>query len=151
MSGTPAPTGYWCEVRAEGLVYGTGATVPYVLGTFATPSPVLALRWLRAEARRIANRLDPDPHHSPWARPFPSAPHPPVPDCPTQLRTWAADPQWHRIARAHLTTSHPLHATFPDADCTYTLSAHPVRLPTHPAHRRTPPRRSLYILTPTPP
>ncbi|GAB3972960.1 hypothetical protein GCM10028832_29740 [Streptomyces sparsus] len=61
----PRPTaGYWCEVRAEGEVHGTGETVPYVLGTLKMISLKLALRWLRIEAERLADRLDPDPERS---------------------------------------------------------------------------------------
>lgn len=50
---------YWCEVLAEGEVYGTRESVPYILGTFQTISPKLALRWLQSEAERIADRPGP--------------------------------------------------------------------------------------------
>ncbi|GAB3951752.1 hypothetical protein [Streptomyces sparsus] len=130
MNGTTEPADYRCEVRAEGLVYGTGETVPYVLGTFRTISPVLALRWLRAEALRIADRLDPDPQHSAWVRPFMRLPSVPLPDCPTGLRVWAADQGGQREARRHIRSGRLLSATFSDADCTYTLSVLPVLLPT---------------------
>lgn len=135
MNGKPEPSGYWAEVRAEGPVYGTGEVVSYVLGTFQTISPVLALRWLRGEARRIADRLDPDPADYPafgrrfWATECASVP---VPDCPTELRAWAGDPAEEREARKHIKDGHPLFVTVPDTDCTYILSVWPVRLSAEP-------------------
>ncbi|MEE1929255.1 hypothetical protein V1J52_13885 [Streptomyces sp. TRM 70351] len=129
MTGYPEPSGYWCDVRAEGFVYGTGESVPYVLGTFPTISPVLALRWLRSQALRIADRLDPDPQRSAWVRPFMRRPSVPAPDCPTGLRAWVAEPDGERMARAHVKAGHPLCVAFPDEDCTYTLSVWPVHLP----------------------
>ncbi len=159
MSGRPVPAGYRCEVLAEGLVYGTGETAPYVLGTFQTISPVLALRWLRGEARRIADRLDPDPQRSAWVRPTMRRAVVPVPDCPAELRAWAAGPEGPRAAREHLKAGHPLFAAFTDEDCTYTLSAWPVRLPADEpdqvppepaAHRTGGPSHSLYVLAAVP-
>ncbi|MER6527607.1 hypothetical protein [Streptomyces sp. NPDC001508] len=134
MNSRPEPAGYWAEVRAEGPVYGTGETVQYVLGTFQSISPVLVLRWLRGEARRVADRLDPDPadypafDRWPWAIELDSVP---VPDCLTELRVWADDPDEERAAREHIKGGHPLFIKVPDADCTYTLSVWPVRLPAH--------------------
>ncbi|WP_405671371.1 hypothetical protein [Streptomyces sp. NBC_01530] len=122
------PSGYWAEVRAEGRVYGMGETVPYVLGTFESISPVLVLRWLRGEALRIAERLDPDPAHSRWFPARTECEAAPVHDAPTELRTWAADPEEEREARGHIKGGHPLFVTASDADCTYTLSVWPVRL-----------------------
>ncbi|WP_340558593.1 hypothetical protein [Streptomyces sp. GSL17-111] len=127
MSGPPSPATYRCAVLAEGLVYGTGTSAPYILGAFHTLSPVLALRWLRAQALRIADRLDPDPHRTAWVRPFMRMPTVPAPDAPTLLRAWAAASAGRGPAREHLKAGRPLSATFPDADCTYTLSIHPAR------------------------
>ncbi|MFJ6724605.1 hypothetical protein ACIQPQ_06755 [Streptomyces sp. NPDC091281] len=92
------------------------------MSTSRSISPVLAIRWLRGEALRIADRLDPDPSHSPWLKRTPT----PEPDAPTTLRTWANDPTTERRARDHLKNGHPLHVTAPDPDCTYTLSVWPV-------------------------
>ncbi|MFJ6568539.1 hypothetical protein ACIQNU_14035 [Streptomyces sp. NPDC091292] len=130
MNCRPEPEGYWSEVRGEGPVYGTGESVRHVLGTFASISPILTLRWLRGEARRIADRLDPDPTEATWVRPTMRKATTPVPDCPTELRAWAADPDRQRAARDHIKAGHPLCATFRDTDCTYTFSACPIRLPT---------------------
>ncbi|WP_432137496.1 MULTISPECIES: hypothetical protein [unclassified Streptomyces] len=129
MNDRPDPAGYWAEVRAEGPVYGTGETVPYVLGTTQSISPVLVLRWLRGEALRIADRLDPDPHRSAWVQPTMRAATVPVPDCPAELRMWATAPDEQREAREHIKGGHPLFVKVPDTDCTYTRSVWPVRLP----------------------
>ncbi|MER5495961.1 MULTISPECIES: hypothetical protein [unclassified Streptomyces] len=104
------PGGYLCEAVAEGPVYGTGQTARYVLGTFRTISPVLALRWLGGQALWIVDRLDPDPARSAWVRP-----------------AWYRDRNGQRAAHAHLKDGHPLLVVVPDADCTYSLSAHPER------------------------
>ncbi|MGW3951183.1 hypothetical protein ACWEKM_09620 [Streptomyces sp. NPDC004752] len=119
---------YWCEVLAEGEVYGTREVVPYVLGTFQTISPKLALRWLRGQAERIADRLDPDPARSPWFVPTECAAVP-VPDAPTELRVWATDPQEERAARDQLREGAPLSVVIPDSGCRYTLTVWPVTLP----------------------
>jgi hypothetical protein len=98
--------GYRCEVLAEGLVYGADETVRYVLGTFRTISPVLALRWLGGQALWIADRLDLD-HLA-------------------ELRAWYEDRECQRAAHAHIKSGAPLLVVVPDTDCTYTLSARSV-------------------------
>lgn len=131
-SGKPQPAGYRAEVRAEGPVYGTRETAQYVLGTFQSFSPVLVIRWLRGEARRIADRLDPDPFRSPWI-PIPtSCEAQPDQDAPTELRTWATSPEEEHDAREHIKGGHPLFVTATDPDCTYTLSVWPVRMSAEP-------------------
>ncbi|MGW7353968.1 hypothetical protein [Streptomyces sp. NPDC054784] len=118
---------YCAEVRAQGPVYGTGEYAEYVVATCRTLSPVLALRWLRGQAVRVADLLDPDPTTSPWVRPgMRTDTTTPVPDCPTELRAWAADLTAQYEARRQLRDGFPLLATFPDTDCTYTLSVWPV-------------------------
>ncbi|MFF8383616.1 hypothetical protein [Streptomyces kanasensis] len=128
MNGGTVPAGYRSEVLAEGPVYGTGRVVRYVLGAFRTISPVLALRWLRGEALRIADRLDPDPSRSAWVRPAVRVVSVPVPDCPARLRAWATAPDRQRAARERIKNGHPLSVEVPDVDCAYILSAWPVRL-----------------------
>ncbi|MFF2849549.1 hypothetical protein ACFVT5_24915 [Streptomyces sp. NPDC058001] len=114
---------YRSEVHAEGPVYGTGHTAHHILGTHHTISPVLALRWLSGQALHIANRLDPDPAHSPWLPPAARQATATGPDCPTELRTWAEDRHRQRVARERIKAGHPLFVVVPDADCTYTLLA----------------------------
>ncbi|MCS0637038.1 hypothetical protein NX801_15475 [Streptomyces sp. LP05-1] len=111
---------------AEGLVYGTGRTTRYVLGTWWTLSPVLALRWLGGQALRIADRLDPEPGvPGGWVTEGMRRPVVPVPDCPTELRVWAGDVDEQRFARKCLRAGRPLVVAVPDADCRYTLSIRP--------------------------
>ncbi|MGW4203019.1 hypothetical protein [Streptomyces sp. NPDC004726] len=69
---TPADTpagarSYRAEVPAEGVVSGSGQRVRVVLDAFASPYPRRALRWMRGQALRLANGLDPDPATGPIA------------------------------------------------------------------------------------
>ncbi|MER5891213.1 hypothetical protein ABT160_46025 [Streptomyces sp. NPDC001941] len=134
MTSQLEPAGYWCEALAEGVVYGTHETVPYVLGTFQTISPKLALRWLQGEAARIADRLDPDPEHSAWAQPWMRVIPTPLPDSPTQLRCWASDPEGEHAAREQLRDGAPLSLVIPDIGCSYIFTAWPVNIPAPTTH-----------------
>ncbi|MGX2995185.1 hypothetical protein JNUCC64_12955 [Streptomyces sp. JNUCC 64] len=94
MSQPPEPSPrYLAEVVAEwSSVYGDWDT-RMVLGTFTSPYPGRALRWLRRQAVRIADGLDPDPDVGPIHPdalneiPFPDHEFPG--DAPTRLRAWA--------------------------------------------------------------
>ncbi|MEU9707453.1 hypothetical protein AB0E21_02370 [Streptomyces sp. NPDC047967] len=134
MTGKAEPAGYRAEVRADGPVYGTGESAQYVLGTYQTFSPVLALRWLRGEALRIADRLDPDPRRSNWVQWTMFVQVAPVPDCPDELRLWA-DEFDEPTARKQIKSGHPLFERFPDTDCAYSLSVWPVPLPANGPHQ----------------
>ncbi|MEU2667646.1 hypothetical protein ABZ622_02075 [Streptomyces sp. NPDC007164] len=105
-NGLPEQVSYQCAAVAEGLVYGTGGTARYVLGTFRTISPVLALRWLGGQALWIVDRLGLDDHLA-------------------ELRAWYEDRESQRAAHAHIKSGAPLLVVVPDADCTYTLSVRP--------------------------
>lgn len=130
LSSAGIPTrAYWCEVRAEGEVFGTRETVPYVLGTFRTISPKFALRWLQGEAERIADRLDPDPERSAWVQPWMRVDTVLVPDCPTELRFWSLNPEEHHAARDQLRDGAPLSVVVPDRGCRFTLTVWPVAVP----------------------
>jgi hypothetical protein len=51
----PLPdTGYWCEALAYGLHDGQS----FSLGATGTPTPRLALRWLRDRTRNVLDQLD---------------------------------------------------------------------------------------------
>ncbi|TSB19392.1 hypothetical protein [Streptomyces benahoarensis] len=132
-------TGYFAEVRCEGRPFGSSVTASHVLGTFRTISPVLAVRWLRGQARYLAERLDPDPERAPWAGPVGRAVATEAPDSPADLRAWAADPAEEHAARDHLKRGGPLFVTVQDTDGRYTLSVWPVRSPADvrpPLHHR---------------
>ena len=119
---------YWCEVFAEGQVYGTGETAAFVMGTFGSISPKLALRWLRGQAARIANGLDPDPEQATWAESWMRVDSP-APDCPTALRTWIGDLGEQQAARAQLADGAPLSVVVADGECRFTLIIWPVAVP----------------------
>ncbi|MFD9563152.1 hypothetical protein [Streptomyces sp. NPDC059994] len=137
QSGTATPAGYWCEVLAEGEVYGTRERVPYVLGTYPAPSVRLALRWLQGQARRIADRLDPDPDRFAWVESWMRVDPVPVPDCPAELRFWADDPTEHQEACDQLSEGAPLSVVIPDNGCRYTLTVWPVTVTVPPPESST--------------
>ncbi|MEU6012778.1 hypothetical protein ABZ826_01585 [Streptomyces sp. NPDC047515] len=110
MNGQPELTSYQCEALAEGIGCGTDETARYVLGTFRTISPVLALRWLGGQALWIVDRLGLDPHLGHLA----------------ELRAWYEDRESQRAAHAHIKSGAPLLVVVPDTDCIYTLSVRSV-------------------------
>ncbi|MEU0387833.1 hypothetical protein [Streptomyces chartreusis] len=81
---------FLCHVTAYGVCDGRRIGVP--LGTYRAPTLALALWWLRDRASWIAQRLDPQPdaEHLPPGALVPVAET--VPDVPTLLRAWCADP-----------------------------------------------------------
>ncbi|MDQ0753641.1 hypothetical protein QF034_007872 [Streptomyces africanus] len=88
---------FLCHVTAYGVCDGRRIGVP--LGTYRAPTLALALWWLRDRASWIAQRLDPRPdaEHLPPGALVPVAET--VPDVPTLLRAWCADPgQQERVA-----------------------------------------------------
>ncbi|GHA75621.1 hypothetical protein ACIQRS_06355 [Streptomyces termitum] len=126
MSGEARPLAYRAEIRAEGLVAGTGCSAPWLLGCYQTLSPVLALRWLQNEVVRLASRLDPDPAQSPWAPPTTLREAAPAPDAPAELRVWATDPKERRAAWERVRADEPFFTVVPDVDCVYGLSVWPL-------------------------
>ena len=129
MTDHTGQVGYWCTVLAEGFPYGAGETVPYVLSTFHTTSPILALRWLQDQGCRIADRLDPDPERSTWVQPWMRTDMVPVPDCPAELRFWATSPKECQSACDQLEAGAPLSVVIPDSGCHYTFAAWAVAVP----------------------
>ncbi|MFD5188892.1 hypothetical protein ACFWMU_12240 [Streptomyces sp. NPDC058357] len=143
MNGAAAPGGYRCEALA--VEFFGGEMARYVLGTFRTVSPVLALRWLGAQALWIADRIGadpdsdpdadsdaeagfgpwPDPARSAWVQPLTRLPVGSTADRPAELRAWYEDRQSQRAAQAHIKSGNPFLVVVPDTDCTYTLSVHP--------------------------
>jgi hypothetical protein len=118
---------YWAEVHADGPMVGTHRE-RFSLGTFSSPYPGRVLRWLRAQALRIADGLDPDPGTAacPLAlRPDPAAPVRHLGDAPTELRDWASGDGRRLEARRVLADGRPF--LFVSADYTgwYALIAWP--------------------------
>ncbi|MEU9847461.1 hypothetical protein [Streptomyces sp. NPDC047985] len=126
-------------------------TGPFLAGTYAgdsrttvqlggalVGSPRLALRWLRGQAVRITNGLDPKPG-TPWIPPYvlrpgqppllaPTRPPATVPafDAPTELRAWAADDERQTVALQHLAPGREFEFVARDEACWYGLTARPL-------------------------
>ncbi|MEV7084719.1 hypothetical protein AB0O07_02250 [Streptomyces sp. NPDC093085] len=134
---------YQVTVLGEGPVNGTWARV--VLATRETVSPDDALLFLRRQARRIANGLDPGPC-SGWFPPGASARiEERGPDAPTQLRLWCTDSAAQEAARSKLVAGTDFTLTAADAEGHFTLRAVPIapyiphRIPRLPAPERAAP------------
>ncbi|MFD3974846.1 hypothetical protein [Streptomyces cyaneofuscatus] len=97
------------------------------LGGTVAPTRRLALRWLRRQARRFADALDPDPY-TPWIpacalHPVSSGgPH----DAPAELRAWAGSFREQDYALLRLADGLPYEFVARDALTWYGLVVRPV-------------------------
>jgi hypothetical protein len=96
--------------------HGGDATRSVRLGGVLVPTRRLALRWLRRQARRFADALDPDPG-APWV---PARALYPVPgrgrrDVPAELRSWANSFREHDYALGRLADGLPYEFVARDA------------------------------------
>ncbi|MGW9364984.1 hypothetical protein ACWG43_14135 [Streptomyces albidoflavus] len=115
-------------VRYLAEVYGGDGARSLWLGGTVAPIRCLALRWLRGQAVRIADGLDPDPD-SAWAPPgtlWPTTQD--SSDAPSQLRSWAADLGVQEAASRCLADGVPYGFLARDASGWYRLYARPVRI-----------------------
>jgi hypothetical protein len=120
-------------VVAEGPVFGLpGTTGRVVLGSFETISPKLALRWLREQARRISDGLDPSPMAD-WVPPTLLTAVTDSADVPAELRWWADDSAAQQLARDQLAAASTLHLSTRDSSGRYMLTARCVPSPAVPA------------------
>lgn len=124
--------GYWCEVIAEGPVYGSDEPVRVVLGTFPTPFVGRALRWLRWQALRIADGLDPEPDTTPSLRGALRRVEVGLGDVPTALRNWANTDSSRQVAYHRLREGEPFLLVTDDPTGRYVLAARPVDVPARP-------------------
>ncbi|TSB21438.1 hypothetical protein [Streptomyces benahoarensis] len=120
-------TGYLAEVRLETRPSGPGEGATYTVCALWTVSPVLAVRWLRGQALRLAERVGSEPVRSPWAWLTRGAAD--VPDHAAKVRAWAWDAGEERAAREHIKRGHALFVTLPEAERTHTLSIWPGQPP----------------------
>jgi hypothetical protein len=120
-------TGYLAEVRLETRPSEPGEGATYTVGALWTVSPVLAVRWLRGQALRLAERVEPEPVRSPWAWLTREAAD--VSDHAAKVRAWAWDAGEERAAREHIKRGHALFVTLPEAGRTHTLSIWPGQPP----------------------
>ncbi|MFD4855101.1 hypothetical protein [Streptomyces atratus] len=114
-------------VKYSAAVYAGDALTSVCLGWVLAPSRRLGLRWLRAQAYRFADALDPYPPRTRWAPA--TLLHPvdlPVPDAPTELRTWADDDECQDSALRTLAAGHRFDFIARDQTCWYGLTAHPL-------------------------
>lgn len=115
------------EYLAE--TYGGDARTSVRLGGTLTPTRRLALRWLRGQARRLADALDPHPRTG-WAPPgtlrrVPAADR----DAPGALRGWRASTPCQDEALRRLADGEPFVLLARDASCWYRLTVHPLLVP----------------------
>ncbi|MCI0383801.1 hypothetical protein [Streptomyces sp. CNQ085] len=122
---------YRADATAEGPV--DGAPVAVLLGGYAGPSGVLALRWLCGQARRIADGLDPDPLTARWAAEGTLGRVPDLPerpgrgaDVPAELRRWCSDEEEQQAAAERLAQGLSFRLTTADHTGSYTLRVWPV-------------------------
>ncbi|ESP98265.1 Hypothetical protein B591_16789 [Streptomyces sp. GBA 94-10 4N24] len=118
------------EYLAE--TYGGDARSSVFLGGIITPTRRLALRWLRGQARRIADALDPYPYVR-WAPPgtirrVPAADR----DAPGALRGWQASTGCQDAALRALAADEPFAFLTHDATCWYRLTVHSLPGPVTP-------------------
>ncbi|WP_052848725.1 hypothetical protein [Streptomyces avicenniae] len=115
------------EPRYEAEVWGGDAATSVHLGAHAAVSRRLLLFWLRRQALRLADGIDPDPARGC----FPGATRvvTPVPgrDAPTVLRRWAADVTRQEETARRLAAGLPFRLAVQDGDgCWYALTARQV-------------------------
>ncbi|MFF8565555.1 hypothetical protein ACF06N_11405 [Streptomyces albidoflavus] len=104
---------------------GSGARSVFLGGTLA-PNCRLALRWLRRQAHRLSEALDPDPRttHLPARALLPAPPG--AEHAPSQLRFWAADLTYAEEVTDRLATGYPYCFTAREGPAWYRLSARPL-------------------------
>ncbi|MCX2968893.1 MULTISPECIES: hypothetical protein [Streptomyces] len=123
-------TRYWTQVVGEGAVRGDWVAV--VLGACQTRTPDGALNWLRAQAWRLADRLEPEPGGAWWAPPGALRPRPDSDGdagVSGRMRAWVLEPGRQRAALGALIACRPLDVVFGDVTARYVLRARPVSLP----------------------
>ncbi|MFH9473355.1 hypothetical protein ACH4L7_05845 [Streptomyces anulatus] len=107
--------------------HGGDASRSVRLGGVLVPTRRLALRWLRRQARRFADALDPDPH-APWV---PGGALYPVGvaglrDAPAELRYWATSFREHDYALTRLADGLPYEFVARDTVSWYGLVMRPL-------------------------
>lgn len=107
--------------------HGGDATRSVQLGGILAPTRRLALRWLRRQAQRFADALDPDPY-DPWvpARALYPVPVGGRPDAPAELRSWASSFREHDYALTRLAAGLPYEFVARDALTWYGLVMRPL-------------------------
>ena len=112
---------YWCEVSL------TSNGRSYMLGNSLDTSSRLAVRWLRGEARRVADLMD-IPPNAPWLQGISPRPLTALGDwgAAQALRIWAADELQYSEAMSTLTEGSMFQLCVHDEGLGITLSARPM-------------------------
>ncbi|MGW8884762.1 hypothetical protein [Streptomyces sp. NPDC055749] len=115
------------QFRAE--VYAGDAETTVFLGGLDVRSARRALRFLRGQAHRFADALDPSPFAE-WVPPqaLQSVTHANR-DAPAELRFWAEDDEHRGDAFHQLTTGRPYEFLAHDDTCWFALTAYPLFVP----------------------
>lgn len=128
------PLAFHCAATANDL---SGAR-EVILATYPAPTPRLAVRWMQAEALRLARLLDPHPD-GPYlggAPVVPTGPACPRPDA--HLYAWAREPGRYEQALFTLATAEPYRVGVTDYDARYNLLAAPLLMPPKPPPPQSP-------------
>ncbi|WP_256968691.1 hypothetical protein [Streptomyces sp. CS227] len=112
---------------------GSGARSVFLGGSLA-PTRRLALRWLRRQAHRLANALDPDPRTTHLPAPALRSAPPGAEHAPSQLRFWAADLTYAEEVTDRLATGYPYCFTAREGPAWYRLTARPLFTTGRPTH-----------------
>jgi hypothetical protein len=114
--------GYWCAVVA----HSPEATGEWFLGGYQATAPHLAVRWLRVQAMRLADALDPLPGEGI----FPSGCLRPVgegqPNPGQVFRAWVMDFRYQGTQLHALAAGRQISVSSGDRDVCYSLSARPI-------------------------
>jgi hypothetical protein len=110
-------------------VFAGDAVTTVCLGGSVAPSRRLALRWLRGQALRFANALDPDPYTE-WIPPQALQPVTHAErNAPAELRFWADDNEHQDQALHQLAAGLAYEFLAHDETCWYAFMARPVLAP----------------------
>ncbi|MEU9008538.1 hypothetical protein AB0D12_01855 [Streptomyces sp. NPDC048479] len=110
-------------------VYAGDAVTTVYLGGYVAPFRRLALRWLRGQALRCANALDPDPYAE-WLPPQALQPVTHAErNAPAELRAWADNNEHQDDALRQLTAGLAFQFVARDETGWYGLTARPVVVP----------------------
>ncbi|MWA12561.1 hypothetical protein [Streptomyces sp. BA2] len=121
----PARNGLWCECTlAEPAAHSARE---WLLAGYAAPSPRLAVRWLTAQASRLADLIDP-PLDTQWMPPraLRVAALRPALDPATALRAWPTDVAEHDQALTAMRDGGLYAFTVTDDRTSYALTARPI-------------------------
>ncbi|MFD3562153.1 hypothetical protein ACFWVU_21065 [Streptomyces sp. NPDC058686] len=117
------------DVEYIAEVFAGDAVTTVYLGGSVAPSRRLSLRWLRGQALRFANALDPDPYTE-WIPPQALQPVTHTErSAPAQLRFWTTDDEHQDHALHKLAVGIPYEFLVHDDACWYALTARPVLAP----------------------